>query len=95
MEGGRALQGMPWCDEYECLVCGAQYREFNSGTSFDEGAERVREANGGYAAGGGYRSLGPVLWALRCIKLDRWAEAHYECGFTWHELQQLKRDCPF
>jgi hypothetical protein len=43
------------------------------------GVDLVRAANGGYEGGGGYRSAGPVLWAMRVLKLDAWYYYHRDC----------------
>ena len=36
---------------------------------------------------GGFRSRGPVLYALHVIKLERFAERHFDCGY-WASRRQ-------
>lgn len=45
------------------------------------GVDFVRAANGGFDSenGGGYKSAGPVLWAMRVLKLDLWYTTHRAC----------------
>lgn len=43
------------------------------------GVDLVRATNGGFEGGGGYRSKGPVLWAMRVLKLDAWYNYHRDC----------------
>jgi hypothetical protein len=80
LEGGALLRDMPWCDDETCQVCGEKYTAWTAGISFDAGVALVRQSNG---AAGGYRSRGPVLWAMRCLKLDAWAMRHLTCGACW------------
>jgi len=81
-----------WVNEYRC-VCGAhpgEYKKFNSGVSFGEAAQELRELNqraelreGGLLdpndPPGGFRSRGSVLYMARAIKMRRWYEAHSPC----------------
>jgi hypothetical protein len=92
MTGGRLLRDMDWCNDRRCLVCRKLYENFNAGISFRDGAQAVRQANGGDVAGGGFRSRGPVLWAMRCLKLDAWAEMHLDCGFSWKCMSTEEKD---
>ena len=67
-------------DEEHCSICKASYLDFRSGVTFAEAAALVRLSNGGFEAGGGYRSRGPVLWAMRVMKLRAWYEEHMGCA---------------
>jgi hypothetical protein len=71
----------PWpcdADDDECPACGETYRDFRTpgGLSWQDGVDLVRVVNGD---GGGYRSAGPVRWALRTLKLTAWRERHGGC----------------
>lgn len=81
----------PWVNETECSVCGAKYKDFRAGCGFREGAQRVRDANGGFAAGGGYRSRSPVLWGMKVCKLDAWYLEHLMCGAAIYEAELKKK----
>lgn len=73
----------PWVDEDECSVCGEQYRTTDLDVSWGEGEALIRQTNRrGLVAGssGGFRSRGPVLWAMRVLKLTRWYDRHLGCG---------------
>ena len=59
-------------------VCGARYKSSRFGLRWEDGVRLVRSANG---EGGGYRSRGAVLWALRVLKTDRWWAEHAVCGW--------------
>ena len=65
----------PWVDEDGC-ACGDSFADFHAGITFDEGVQAVRAAGGGFDAGGGYRSRGPVLWAMHVLRLDDWYREH-------------------
>jgi len=95
-------------------ICGAHlgtYRKFNSGVTFDEAADYVREVNqvaevaesqgefeyrphltGGDwhdEAPGGWRSRGPVLWAMHVLKMEAFYKAHSLCpadDWDWDEF---------
>lgn len=69
----------PWVDEERC-VCGATYTDHRTWPDWMEATDMVRRANGGWHAGGGYRTRGPVLWAMHVLKLTDWYEKHYFCG---------------
>lgn len=74
----------PWVDETRCLVCGALYSAHRGSYGFQEAAQRIRQgAKAEGDAGGGYRSRRPVLWALRCLKLEDWYLEHWPCGSGW------------
>jgi hypothetical protein len=68
----------PHVDARKC-VCGAEYAHFRHG-SWQEAVGFVRQANGGFDGGGGFRSRGPVLWAWRVVKLGAWYDQHAFCG---------------
>ena len=73
---------LPYLTEEECEVCGEQYKRTALGVTWADGEELVRQANPrGQVAGssGGFRTRGPVLWAMRVLKLERWAERHMPC----------------
>ena len=80
----------PWVDLERCAVCGQTYRAFNSGVSFGQGVTRIRQT-AGWQAGGGYRTPGPVLYAMRTIKAERWYMEHFMCG-AQHAYHQQYRD---
>lgn len=44
---------------------------------WEDGVVLVRSMNG---EAGGFRSRGPVLWAMRTLKLSMWYAAHEGCG---------------
>lgn len=67
----------PWADGDQCDHCGAQYADFTAGISWCDGAQRVRHAN--QDNDGGYRTRGPVLWAMHILKLEAWVEEHMFC----------------
>lgn len=75
--------GIPWVDEDRC-VCMAHpgtYKDYNSKVTFAEAADYVRQWNADNdITDGGWRSRGPVLHAMRVIKLERWYEAHGGCN---------------
>ena len=65
----------PWVDEEQNYVTGERYEDFvttDPPCTFGEGTFMVREANGGWGAGGGFRTRGAVLHAMRVCKLDQW-----------------------
>jgi hypothetical protein len=80
----------PWVDLNRCEVCGQTYESFNSGVSFDEGVQKIRHA-AGWQSGGGYRTPGPVLWAMRTIKAERWYLEHFFCGAQYGAHQAIER----
>jgi len=66
-------QGTDWLNE----CTGQRYSKTPMGVTFQDGVELVRQAN--EESGGGYRSPGSVLWAMRTIKLRRWFDEHEQC----------------
>lgn len=62
-----------------CQGCGSSYAEFRSGLAWADGVACVRRNNGGWENGGGFRSRGPVLWALRVLKLGLFFAHHSGC----------------
>lgn len=68
-----------WVDEECCSRCGEEYRRFVPGITFADGVALVRQVNGGFESGGGWRSRGAVLWAMRVLKLDAWYMKHSCC----------------
>ena len=81
---------LPYVDDEECSVCGELYHRTNLGVTWGEGEAAVRAANrAGPVAGssGGFRSRGPVLWAMHAIKVERWYDRHVPCreyaGLKW------------
>jgi hypothetical protein len=69
-----------WVDETEC-ICGAKYRDHRGSYGFAEAAQYIRQrAKDDGDESGGFRSRGPVLWALRVLKLMSWYEEHFMCG---------------
>jgi hypothetical protein len=74
-----------WVTRYECR-CGARYSDFRSGLRWSDGVQAVRQING---EGGGFRTRGPVLWALRCMKLDAWFIVHAICEQLEHYDNEL------
>lgn len=70
------------CEEVDgeiCTVCGEYYKMVKLGANDIGAASRmVRRSAGGWEAGGGYRSRGPLLWAMHLIKLERWYERHLD-----------------
>lgn len=89
----------PWVNEFRCK-CGdhlAEYSKTSQGVTWDEGVQRLRETNADIE-GKGYRSRGPVLWAMRVIKLERWYADHVNCNTceiverwpTWWSKQEAK-----
>ena len=75
----------PWIHEDEfsqiaCRICGTTLREERFGVSWKDGEERIRALN---RQGGGYRSRGPVLWAMHVIKFERFADQHMVCEVTF------------
>lgn len=70
----------PWVDEHRCEGCGERYDEYVAGITFDAAAHRLRQAaKAAGDEGGGYRSRGPVLWVMRCMKLEDWYMRHFGC----------------
>ena len=81
-----------WVNERECSACGERYSSFKAGVRFSDGVALVRTNNGpsDEAGKGGYRSRGPVLWAMRVIKLGHWYIEHRDCErFVSHDNEML------
>ena len=85
-----ARMDLPWRDfwwvgenefsEIACTICGSTLKEERLGVTWRDGEDRVRGIN---PKGGGYRSRGPVLWAMRVIKFERFGEEHMLCEQTF------------
>ena len=76
-----------WLDDWEdegirCHVCGEWMDDVSMGVGYGDGLELFRELNP-WAEGGGYRSRGPILWAMHVLKARRWMERHEDCGQLW------------
>ena len=72
----------PWCSPTQCDCGGTiyDYDRYNSGVTFAEAEEELRQRN--ESAGleyGGYRSRGPILYMMRVLKLERFYEDHQNC----------------
>ncbi len=82
----------PWLTEtdagWQCLHCGSTLAEETFGVTWAEGKERVRTTN----PGGGYRSRGPILWAMRALKFERFGLAHMSCAADYHDLPPIPPD---
>jgi len=66
-------------DAEMCTVCGEYVKEISLGAnSVSAASQLIRQSAGGYSAGGGYRSRGPLLWAMHVNKLQRFYERHLE-----------------
>lgn len=70
-----------WVDSCRCQGCCATYADSHYGVTWEDGAQLVRSQ---YNAendddSGGFRSRGPVLWAMRVTKLYRWYADHHGC----------------
>ena len=71
-----------------CAICGERSDQVSLGVTWIEGEDLIRAQAG---PGGGWRSRGPVLWAMHKIKLDRFAERHLDCRY----FATKKYDGPF
>lgn len=80
----------PWVDLDRCSVCGMTYQAFNSGVTFAQGAAKIRQLAGAQG-GGGWRTPGAVLYALKTIKAERWYLRHFACGAQAHAHQRYQR----
>lgn len=70
----------PWLDLESCEGCGDLYKDHRGDYDWQAACNRMRhaaEAEGD--SGGGYRSRGPVLWALRVLKAESWLLDHVYC----------------
>ena len=64
----------------QCDGCGDLYRDHRGSYSFIDACARIRHAAARDGdEGGGYRSRGPVLWAMRVLKAEDWLMAHMMC----------------
>ena len=74
-----------WIDDAceHCDVCGEKADQISLGVTWADGERKMREVN----PDGGFRSRGPVLFAMHVVKLDRFAERHFECGY-WAPKRQ-------
>jgi hypothetical protein len=59
-----------------CDICGERSDQVSLGVTWADGEERIRAVSD---ARGGFRSRGPVLWAMHVIKLERFTERHFGC----------------
>ena len=77
----RMSEPTPYCppvDSEMCAICGEYYAAvvLNAG-GMQEASDRIRSLAGGYKKGGGYRSRGPLLWAMHVMKMESWYERHF------------------
>lgn len=73
---------MDWVDDEACSVCGERYEAVDLGVTWDDGVQLVRRSNpNGPTPGssGGFRSRGPILFAMKQIKRGRWYDRHIPC----------------
>ena len=76
---GIRMPGSPaeWVDAYSCDPerggCGSFYEDFKPGITWDQGLAVVRRFPFKDARG-------PVLWAMRSLKMELWFEKHRYCG---------------
>jgi|TARA_R110002126_G_scaffold18196_4_gene69893 hypothetical protein len=82
--------------DLRCMACGAWYAKHRSGefhtAHYEDGVARVRHiAEAAGDENGGYKSRGPVLWAMRVLKTADFIAVHYithgGTGDNFHELQ--------
>lgn len=71
-----------------CEICGETPREWSAGVDYGDGVALLRQAARREGdKGGGYRSRGPVLWAMHVVKIGRFYERHMAClGFAGSSL---------
>jgi len=81
----------PWVDDERCQACGALFDDFHAGIDFADAAHRLRQLSGGYRAGGGYRTRGPVLWMMHVMKLEDWYREHAPHGWEYQAQQHQRR----
>jgi hypothetical protein len=55
--------------------CGASYSSFNAHVTWDDGVSLLRSRDTDFKD-----SRGPVLWAMRTLKLQAWFAEHRYCG---------------
>ena len=81
----------PWLTMERCKGCGALYRDHNSGVDFSDGCQRIRHAAAAEGdESGGFRSTGPVLWAMRVLKAEDWLMSHLWCDPRCQETVKTK-----
>lgn len=83
-------------DELRCMICGAWYGDHTAGefagARWEDGVAAVRHAaQADGDDGGGYRSKGPVLWAMRTLKTHDFNMVHEAYhgggqGIDWRRL---------
>ena len=76
-----AMPRMPPClgnwEDDTCQICGQTYDSFDSGVVWDEGVQLMKEAaDEEQIYGQGYRSRGPVLYAMAVIKRRQFYMRH-------------------
>lgn len=75
----------PWVDETTNHVTGGRYRDYRSTCDFGRAGHMIRKASEAQGIpGGGYRSRGPILHAMRVCKLGEWYEDALDDGYFWH-----------
>lgn len=80
-----------WVDETKNHVTGELFRNFRPrpAITFDDGVELVRRAARRQGIpGDGYRSRGPVLWAMHVLKLDAWYLHSLMDGALWDPVRR-------
>jgi hypothetical protein len=79
----------PWVDEERNLISGQRYKDFRSQCDFREAARRIRAAADQQGIpGGGFRSRGPMLHAMRTCKLEQWYERAMNDEGLWNHEQR-------
>ena len=76
----------PWIDDRRCRVCGEQIANWRAGVSWEDGQELMRQAAATQGdPSGGYRTRGPVLWAMHILKVREFYDRHLlgGCGELW------------
>jgi len=83
-------------DEERCSVCGEKSDDFRAGISWSDGADLIRQAARSQdVAGGGWRTRGPVLWAMHYLKVTAFYERHTFGGCMWlWDLYEGQRPIP-
>lgn len=82
----------PFVNSSRC-ICGATYDGEHYGVRFSHGVAHVRATN---QPNGGYRSRGPVLWAMHVLKLEAWYAEHRRCQDEGLAIyQETPADLPF
>ena len=78
-------------DETRCRVCGERIEQWRAGITWEDGTQAIRDAaeNQGIE-GGGYRTRGPVLYAMHYLKLKAWWDRHSfgGCRQLWDEWNE-------